>query len=274
MSDSKLEVNENGQVILPTKRPQVQSLRVDSLTAHPRLQRDLDENRVLKMATEFQPALLGMLLVSRHPGDRLYVLDGMHRHATLLLVDWHNKTVACEVYDDLGIEQEALLFRGRNNTKRLHVLDLHKAAVIQGEPIAVACDELARAHKLVVRRGAANGLVAITALRRVYELNPDAARRALYVATQAWGAVKDAVEAPIIEGLGRLFNRYPEKIDDESLVRKLAKSGMPGTLVGRAKTYAEIHSTRVGPSFAAVVIEIYNRNQRGGKVLESWDGRS
>jgi len=258
------------KIQLPTKKPQTRWLPFNELKPHPVVQRhDIDQVRANRIADNFNPALLGTLTISKHTDGTRWILDGMHRWAAALQSGNAHRTTECHEYEGLTVEQEAAIFRGLNDSKPLHAIDVFQAGVIMGDPLTVACSNLLTRFKFIVGRNrTANSFTAVKTLMRIYATDPVSTERAFYVATRSWGVRAVSVESPIISGLAALARRYEEAVDYAELIRKLQKMGEPGILIGRAKTFAQLRSIRVDTALAAVTIDLYNQRRR--KPVDEW----
>src|SRR4051794_33828172 len=91
--------------------------RVGELTVDQRYQRALNARRVKKIANEFDPYSVGMLIVSDRGDGTKVVLDGQTRRAALVAMGWEDQMVPCYVYVGLSVEEEARIFRTLNQDR-------------------------------------------------------------------------------------------------------------------------------------------------------------
>src|SRR3990167_4119708 len=78
-------------------------------------QRTLDEARVKKIVDNYDPHLIGTILVARRSDGSLWVIDGQHRVAALRLLG--HSVVLATVYADTTDAGEALLFVAANSNR-------------------------------------------------------------------------------------------------------------------------------------------------------------
>lgn len=135
-------MNSKKEIVRTMKQLDVKSIKVDRS-----YQRDL-RNSYLRIASEFDPRLLGAISVSnRGTGAKpdYYVIDGQHRLAAL--TELGITTVDAIVYSGLSVEDEARMFsmQDRKRTK-ISSYDLYVAGKnLQGTPyhtLAAICDEV------------------------------------------------------------------------------------------------------------------------------------
>jgi hypothetical protein len=103
--------------MVAASEPYIEALPAHLLFADPTYQRDLDTRRAVEMAGTFDRRLLGVLDVSRRDDGRYAILDGQHRHATVVAVT-PLAHVVCNVYEGLTVEDEARLFHELNQKRK------------------------------------------------------------------------------------------------------------------------------------------------------------
>jgi len=120
-------------------------------------------------------------------------------------------------------------------------------------------------------------IVAVRALQKVYngagiasgKEGPAALARTLKVLQKAWGRQISTFNGTIIEGLGLVQLRYNGKLEQDVLVEKLApfSGGAPG-VIGRARALRDMRGKSMSYCVAAVIVDIYNKGRKAGKVDE------
>jgi hypothetical protein len=126
MSENKSEI-----VWLPT-----QTLLVDS-----DYQRRVSQSKVSKMAKNWHPQSVGVIVVSLRADGRYYVIDGQHRVAAAKKIGITE--LRCEVHKDLPIQTEAKTFHYNNaNRKSPNRIELFNALRIEGDPAVALVDRL------------------------------------------------------------------------------------------------------------------------------------
>lgn len=253
------------------RKPERRQLHVSNLIVDPNVQRGLDRKRVTKIADDLDLNAVGVITVSHRGNGSYHVIDGQHRVEALRLAGGESEKVECRIFDGLSIEEEARLFRLLNNTAKLQALDKFKIRVVEGEPIAVAISHTLNKHGWRLAGGAADGCFsAVAAIERIWQREQTAVERTIVTITRAWGHAPAAVNGLLVEGIGLVYARYGNAIDDKSMADRLARyPGGAGRLIGAARGIAETYRFTVSTGIADLVVELYN-SQRKTKALPPW----
>lgn len=242
-------------------------MRVSSMA-----QRDLVPARVDRLAAEFDPDLLGYPAVSDRDGH-FWIVDGQHRIEAFkqwLGEDWETQQIQCAVYTGLDEESEAALFDRLNDTLAVNAFDKFRVRVNAGYPIETDIDRQVRLEGLVISRDGVPGAIrAVGTLRKVYT-RTDAATlgRTLRIIRDAYG--DHGLEAPVIDGLGHLCQRYNGELEDDTAIARLSKAhGGANGLLGLAEKIRHQTGQPKAHCVAAAAVDIINRG-KGGKKLPSW----
>ncbi|MCG7346602.1 DUF6551 family protein [Sphingomonas sp. ACRSK] len=128
----------------------IEQLKVDD-TYQRSIEGGASRKLIVKIAENWDWRLCLPLLVSRRP-DGMYVIDGQHRkEAADLRGDIQH--LACVVFDFDDPKAEAELFVQANRSRRaMSTLDDFHAAVVAGDPKAVAANDVVTAAGLTVGR--------------------------------------------------------------------------------------------------------------------------
>jgi hypothetical protein len=232
-------------------------------------QRALNQARVDRLAAEFDLEQLGTPTVNERDG-LFYIIDGQHRIAALEQIGWGDQQVQCWTYSGLSEEEEADRFDRLNDVLAVHAYDKFRVRVTAGRDIESDIDRIVRAQQLVVSRDAVPGAIsAVGTLRRVYTRSDGAVLgRALRIIREAYGDA--GLEAPVIDGIGLLCQRYNGELSEDEAIKKLAKvHGGVGGLLGKAELLRRQMGQPKGHCVAAAAVEFINTG-RGGKKLSSW----
>jgi hypothetical protein len=251
----------------------IETRKPGSVTVDLRVQRPLDQRRVDALIGEWDPMALGVPTLSAREDGTLICLDGNHRLEVLRQTGQGDKAISCTVYRGLSLEQEAAMFAKLNNTKRLSPLQLFAVAVVQNEPLALACNLIVDRAGLIAERGHKNSFVAVTALMRAYEWDKgNSASAALTTAVAAWGPRREAVVGHLFSGLANVFYRYGEQVNASQLVEKLRRTAQcdPDSIIGRARTNARTRGISVVDAVADIVVNAYNVNRKTNR-LPTWE---
>jgi hypothetical protein len=260
----------------------VEPVRVDSITTDTRVNtRPVYGPWVAQRKDSFDPSKLGIPIVSeRADGTRVW-LDGQNRGALLKLVGWGDQSIDCKVFRGLTVKQEAALFLGHNDNRRVGTVYQFLARVTAGDPTAVAITEIARGIGWrIADQNGPETITAVAALEKVYQGDlrepvegyaPGwALQRTLSTITDAWGFKSETPNGEIIKGVGALFNRYLDGIDSIALIKKLASyPAGPAGLLGDARGRRQYQGGSVSACVSESVVDLYNKGRRS-RTLETW----
>lgn len=192
-----------------------------------------------RIRQQFDPALLGTLIVSARADDRFAIVDGQTRAAAVRGLAEAGEAPAvlpCLVYAGLSQADEAMLF-ARLQRERRGIASYHRfrAAVVAGEPEAIAIQALAA--EAGYRVGTGLGFIsAVAGLEKVYRRSPAMLRRVLSILRGAWGE-QHMPNGETLRGLGYMLD-HNDNVDDERLVERLA-TVTPENLKRRASALRE-----------------------------------
>lgn len=243
------------------------------LEPHPQAQRKFDPNHAATIAHDFDPALMGTLTVAETKKGRRWIVDGQHRKvAALRFVNGDgNQCVKCNVIEVEDDAEAARLFLGLNKHKTVLTLDKFMVRVTAKDPIALGIVGVLARYELHIDRTRGAGVVqAVDALESVFNRQRGALllERVVRTLHHAWGTDPDAYNGQLIRGLTLLLSRFGAAVEDDDLIRKLAKSGGPLNLIGRARNLR----TAMGVSVAQAVYECirneYNKGRRTERLEE------
>lgn len=250
---------------------EVKPVPLHKLMVDPQVQRSLDRRRAAKIGVEFNPDAVGIVTVSQRANGDYFIIDGQHRVEGMRIAGLSDDKAECEVFTGLTLADEAAMFRLRNNTAHPQYIDKFRVRVIEGDPVAVAIDDMVHRHGWKIQMGNSVGdLAAVQALERIYRLEATAAERALSTLTRAWGLDSSSVDGRLLDGMGLVFIRYGDAIEVDDLIARLARfSGGAGALIGKARGLRDLVGSTIGRAVAEIVVELYNQRRRT-KALPPW----
>lgn len=266
------EVKKIEDVTDDTKLNRVARLRwvpIPQMRVSPLGQREINRARVDRMAASFDPEQIGTPTVS-HRGDWYWIIDGQHRIETLKEVGWGDQQVQCWTYEALTESEEAEMFLKLNDVLSVSAFDKYTKGVAAGRLAESDIDRIVRTNGLVVSRDKLpGGIGAVGTLRRIYDrAGAGVFARSLRVVRDAYG--DPGLEAPVLDGIGYLCQRYNGALDDKTAVERLAKAhGGVNGLMGKAEVIRKSTGKPRGQCVAAAAVEIINAG-RGGAKLPAW----
>lgn len=260
----------------------IEELQVGDLEVDLQVQRShLNMRKVERIKKDFNPNAIGVIDVSRRKNGGIVVLDGMHRVQAIKELTDGTGTVLCKVHEDLSLREEAAMFLDLNMGDRPTSIDKYRVSVVKGDEVTVAIEQLVTTKGWKVDSQAGKGHInAVQALERLYKLSvkmeadPNLLQLFLLIVTDAWGHDKYAVQAPLVEGLGRFLSEHTSAIDHDRLVDKLRNyRGGPQTLLAEATQVANLRKMRTSMAVADLITQQYNRGIKVNKLSE-WRYRS
>lgn len=253
-----------------TKR--IEMITPDQCSVDLEVQRPRDPARIAGLAKKWNDVAAGICYVSRRPDGSTIILDGQTRFGALQLLGQGHASRETVVYRGLNKAQEAEIFRILNNTKRPDVLTLFNISCVEGDAESLKIRALVHQYGWKTERGGKTALVAIKTVVDAYRRDPASVEATLRFIRDIWGHSKDAVNGLILGGLSLMIFRYGADVIDFSQFRdRMLKAGQadPTSLIGRAKTNANIRSCGLHDGLADVLVGIYNKGS-GGKKLAEW----
>lgn len=227
-------------------------------------QRDLDLPRARAMAAEWDPRLVGVIDVSERDtttadGARYAIINGQHRHMGAKLHDPHTRLVV-NIHTGLTVRDEARLFYDLDaKTRRLTRWDRWKSRRGSGDPMVRDIEEAALEAGLEIAPAMQNGTIRCVAqCEKLYKLGERALlERTLATIVAVWGTQVDAVDAPIVGGVGLLLHHHGHDIDDERLQEALLDE-TPRKIKARANQLGETQAGNKAKLTALTLVTTYN----------------
>ena len=231
-------------------------------------QRQLDVNRVKRIATHFNPDLVNLIKVSFRDG-KYYVFDGQHTLAALKLRNGNRDLlVECKVYKGLTEQEEAALFAEQNGIYRaVKSSSKFKALYVSGEIDVVEMVNLTNRSGLFINftnGTATNKIVCIAKAFKVFKsVSPSDYIEILKIIKDAWDGVSDSLRSEILGGVTLFYKTYKGDFKRDILVKHLSNVN-PGVIVRDGNAFKE---TLPGDKkYAIQILQYYNKNLRGSKL--------
>lgn len=242
-------------------------IEVQRLRLHPALNREVSPARVRELYNDMNLDSLGRFAVWRD-GSSLYVIDGQHRKLALEEHGLGDLKVRADEYRGMTFEDACEQFLNLNKGLVVRPFDKFDKGWKAGRMAETETKRIIEEAGLTPAAVVGDGrLVAVGAALDVWKLDQgEALATALRVATSAWGTTPDAVEGQIIRGLGLVAHRYNGELDYDVLIKKLAKSGRPATIIGKARAQREFEGGSIGRNVAQIVVALYNKGLRSRQV--------
>lgn len=241
-------------------------VRLDQMKINPLAQRSFDPAWSEKLASEFDPDVMGMMHVSWRDGW-YYVIDGQHRRGAAIAWIGSDQQVQCHIYDGLTSADEASLYLRLNTKKAQSPMSKYKVALTAGRPIECDIDRIARATGVVIGFSKdMEEIGCITALINTYKRSgPGSLAFALRVIRDSYGY--DGFQRDPISALALIKDRYGDSVDEEKLAMRLKKVGIV-ELRRKSKDWRETTGNPANQCYAHTMVGFYNRGT--GTRIEPW----
>lgn len=228
-----------------------------------------------EIAANYDERSFGVIHVMRRKGKYL-VIDGQNRVAALKLMGCNGShSVPCIDHGEITDVEAAAIFHGVNNFVGLKAMNIFMAAFMRGEPDQVAIVEIVNGVGLQIAEGINSGAVAaVKALERVYrprknaDPDPEALRRTLQTIIGAWGDSREALNGTIIGGIGAVYLRDKDRVNDAEMVDHLARrAGGPAKIIGDARGMVAMFGGTVTVCVSELVVVEYNHGRRAASRM-------
>lgn len=217
---------------------------------HTAYQRE-EKKHVIKMSKEWDDTQCTMLLVNYRSAEGwFYAIDGQHRTiaAQILGIEY----LACEIFIDLSVEEEAKRFLYYNTgTKSLSPFDTFKANVCWGEEndtaIKGVCDKFGIG--IIDRKNKQRVLRSVTVARAIYRNGGTTALNWIFslIEDAHWEDFKESYSADILMGFNAVYIKYCDKLSEaRKNLMDFMKNSNPLEIIGigNAEYPTQGHSTR------------------------------
>ena len=192
-------------------------------------QRELNINRVRKIAAKFDPRLVNPPKVSYRNGH-YYVFDGQHTIAVLKMINGgRDLMVHCIVYTGMTESEEAMLFAQQTGESApLTPGDKMRAMIYGGDPECMAFLKATESVGLRLdytqRRGKHRIGCIGTAFEEFKRVGADLYKEALSLIVAAWHGDPESLRAETIQSVTRFIELYRDEYDPRRLVSRLHKT--------------------------------------------------
>jgi hypothetical protein len=235
---------------------------LDRLRIDPRYQREVNAQRVRKMAGEYDENLMGVLVCSVRP-EGVFVIDGQHRLEVARSLG--HPTIRCELRVGLTLEQEAHIFYSLD-TKRvaLNSDDAFRALITAQDPTALAIEKAIIDSGLRVSYSGPllGGVRAYkTLLKLTNQYGIESIRRVLRVLAGAYAETDHPAPSAVLEGLVHFFTVYPD-VADRELVHALRTHATVTRLLSESREMSGSLAWNSKKSMARAILTAFNKGKR------------
>ena len=231
-----------------------------------RVQRDIKEHNLRKLTANFEPALIGVIIVSEREDGSLWVADGQTRVAAAR-ANGMTGTITAIVYTGLSLQEEARLFLGHNAKSSVRALDKLRVSWSADELHALDIERALNAAGFSFRRGSRlRPAFAAGALIKAHRLTGGAnLERTMRVLNDAWPTDENAAHGVLILSVAQFLDLH-KAVDPERLARILSAE-RPMTFVADTKQVKTIERlTTLDEAGVRILTNAYNRQLRTNRI--------
>ena len=233
-------------------------------------QRDVNEHKVKKIIDDFKMDLFNPPKVSHRRDGYYYIFDGQHSMVAHKRVFGENAPINCKVFEGLTYSDEVQLFVEQNgHSSEVNTNDKLKA--LYNDPSSDVKDMVVAADKAGVRidfkRGdCQNHISATMAAYSVWQtLGKDNFINVIYTIKNAWDGEPRSFDGRILKGLGYVYKKYGELIQNARMISSLQKH-TPDWYMREATDMKGSATLR----YAKLFVEAYNYKRVTNKLEEFW----
>ena len=265
------------QTLLPNEREGIPAKEVEQRIECVPLERIVTEQyqRILNMKNvagivkNFDPAKLGVLVVSHREGGTYAVLDGQHRLTALRRLGYD--AANCIVLEGMTIQQEADYFRRQNENKQsLRINDTFNASLWAEDAESLRIKELM--DKYGFRHGKSGQPMCICAIGALQRILRRFGNRTLELTlaciAATWPHDSTILRGEMLAGLGEFWRRYGEKLTVAQFEARMRKH-LPMEMYQEARrrtqgktTPATAFNKTIRFTMCAVYVSAYNKQLR------------
>jgi hypothetical protein len=222
---------------------------------------NLNIARINDIAKNYDHAAVGVILVSRRTGGRLFVIDGMHRVKACLKKFGPTHQMLAVVFDGLTVEEEARLFWKQTKRTAVSPFDQHRARLAAGDSASIAMRDILGEHGLLFSRGSSQTAVqAVKIVEKIYHsTNQDDFREIVRIVATGCRLGRMTPSGLLFEGVFEFLRTYDD-VDRNRLIKAIAKAD--GEEFNRSTSAAFQFTGSRPSSLCEAVRKEYNRGQR------------
>lgn len=231
-------------------------------------QREVQQDRVKKIVSRFNPNLVNPVKVS-HRNGKYYVFDGQHTLASLKKVHGDKPImVDCKVYEGLSREDEARLFAEQNGIARnVESIAKYKALYISGDVDICEMVRLTEQSGLFIdfsKSKKDNRIVAVSKAYKIFKsVSASEYVEILSIIKEAWDGIPESLNTEILGGMFMFHKTYKGCYNRQLFIRQLSKVS-PTVIIREGKAALSGGDTR----YARQILNLYNKKLRNNRLTD------
>lgn len=238
--------------------------------------RPLNERRAAKLAADFDPKAVGLLLLSMRDDGRFAIIDGQHRREAAIRNGVH--ALDAYVYIDLALEDEAGLYRKFGDYLKQSARDRFFAAVAEKQPEALAIQRLLNEFGLRVSAdsGTQHGIAAVQSIWKVAEnWGPHILRETIRTQHDAFDGNPLGYVGPSIVGMAMFLDRFNARPEysRKRLIDRLQRAGA-AKLEQQALHVIALERGDKGTAYGKALLAMHDAGVKAESRLGIWADRN
>ena len=246
-------------------------VKVSDLLIDYSYQRNPIGKKVNKIAKNFDPDLLGVIICSMRESGVLAVIDGSHRVHALRQKQMNDAVLNALVYFDLKIEDEAKIFSllNQEHTKP-NPAEIFKAGIIAGDEETIIINRIFTNLGLNIGVGPGENKVrAISTVKRVYRnAGEKVLQDTLYTIKSAYGDSSSTMRDVLISAVAIVYNRYGDSVEVSRMITTLQKFGNPNSLIANAKSMMSNQNQVTSTALPYLIVNAYNQRLKKNRLSD------
>ena len=246
-------------------------VKVSDLLIDYSYQRNPIGKKVNKIAKNFDPDLLGVIICSMRESGVLAVIDGSHRVHALRQKQMNDAVLNALVYFDLKIEDEAKIFSllNQEHTKP-NPAEIFKAGIVAGDEETIIINRIFTNLGLNIGVGPGENKVrAISTVKRVYRnAGEKVLRDTLYTIKSAYGDSSSTMRDVLISAVAIVYNRYGDNVEVSRMITTLQKFGNPNSLIANAKSMMSNQNQVTSTALPYLIVNAYNQRLKKNRLSD------
>lgn len=219
------------------------------------------ETRINHIVKNFDPALLGDIVVNKRLDGTYYIIDGQNRCLALEKLGY--KTIQCIIHEGLTPLEEAKIYDGLGVRNQQTPNEKIKSALFMGEPYAVELNDIVKRQGLEIclDRSGRGILCGKTLIRVQKKYGAKILGLSLWSIIQCFPANSDALVKNIIMGFSMFLDEFETTIDKHRMIDSIKKVGFE-RFNAEAKALATARTQERGVKEAIKYFYDYNRRTK------------
>ena len=246
-------------------------VKVSDLLIDYSYQRNPIGKKVNKIAKNFDPDLLGVIICSMRESGVLAVIDGSHRVHALRQKQMNDAVLNALVYFDLKIEDEAKIFSllNQEHTKP-NPAEIFKAGIVAGDEETIIINRIFTNLGLNIGVGPGENKVrAISTVKRVYRnAGEKVLQDTLYTIKSAYGDSSSTMRDVLISAVAIVYNRYGDSVEVSRMITTLQKFGNPNSLIANAKSMMSNQNQVTSTALPYLIVNAYNQRLKKNRLSD------